>query len=228
MRKINPLVLLLINCVLPFLPMLSGASGQPYFLFIFSSLLLLYYREYRRWGKFAIAFALFGLASSFLMPYSNPYINMLNMVLFAGFSFMPMLMISSLLFYNYQPSEILYSLQSLRLNRKLAIALIITLRYFPTFQNEFKIMKGCMAMRGIAFSWKKPVKSFAYFITPQLFRCSLLAEELTGAGLSKGIDYPAKRTSVCEIRWTALEWFILLLFVSGLAVMLFYKRLNFS
>lgn len=213
--KINPLVLLFINLIIPFTAIFSYNLVMNFYLFGYGAVLLILFGKFRRLLKFVAAYIFCGSVYYFLLTHPFPYSHAVTMTFFIWFHFMPIGIIASLLFYDYSPSEILSALQLLRLNRKFMIALTIALRYIPTFQAEFKLMKSSMAMRGIAFTWKRPLRSFSYFITPQLFRCSLLAEELTAAGITKGIEHNANRTSVVATHWRMQDSISLFAFVFG-------------
>ena len=76
------------------------------------------------------------------------------------------------------------------------IALSITLRYIPTFFRELRYINESMRLRGIRFEVKNIIKSFGYFVVPQLFRCLILADELTSAGLCKGIDCTERKNVI--------------------------------
>ena len=82
-----------------------------------------------------------------------------------------------------------------------------------------------MRLRGIGFTWKRPVKSFQYFIVPQLFRCAALAEEVTAAGLVKGIDAPMNRSSYFEEKFTFADVAVLVVFAAGLVGGIVWKHM---
>ncbi len=215
--KLNVLVLLGINLLLPILLSIYRSEWMVPYVFVFASLILLYYKKTRRFFKFLSAFVLFRLLGTISISVSASWLSFFEMTFFIFYQFIPMLMIGSLLFFDYQTSEILSALQSIHLPRKIIIAITIAIRYVPTFREEFRLIKNCMQLRGIGFSWKKPIQSFSYFIVPQLFRCSLLAEELTSAGLTKGIDSGCKRTSIFEHGW---HWYDTMAFSGFLLGML--------
>ena len=125
-------------------------------------------------------------------------------------------MMATILFKDYTTAELLSALELLPLPRSLVVAVIITLRYVPTFKREFGYIKESMRLRGIAFSWKRPVESFRYFMVPQLFRCAALAEEVTSAGLVKGIDANIKRTSYYEQQFRKSDGVLMILLISGI------------
>ena len=130
--------------------------------------------------------------------------------------FLPCLMMATILFKDYTTAELLSTLEKLPLPRNLVVAVIITLRYVPTFKREFGYIKESMRLRGIAFTLKKPIESFRYFIVPQLFRCTALAEEVTSAGLVKGIDANIKRTSYYEQKCRKSDAFLAILLIIGI------------
>ena len=113
----------------------------------------------------------------------------------------------------------------MRVPRVLVVAVTITLKYIPTFKREFSYITESMRLRGIGFTWKKPIKSFKYFIIPQLFRCAALAEEVTAAGLVKGIDAPMRRTSYYEEKATFADVAVFALFLIGLAGGFVWKQM---
>ena len=129
--------------------------------------------------------------------------------------FLPCLMMATVLFKDYTTAELLSTLERLPLPRSLVVAVIITLRYVPTFKREFVYIKESMRLRGIAFTWKKPIESFKYFIVPQLFRCAALAEEVTSAGLVKGIDANIKRTSYYGQKFRISDALLTVLLIGG-------------
>ncbi|MDO5095151.1 MAG: energy-coupling factor transporter transmembrane component T [Peptostreptococcaceae bacterium] len=220
-NKLNVLVLLGVNLLLPILLSMYRSEWTIPYVFVFASMIMLYYKKTRRFFKYLIAFVIFRFLATMPIPESAMWLSFFSMTFFIIYQFLPMMMIGSLLFFDYQTSEILSALQSIHLPRKIIIAITIAIRYVPTFREEFRLIKNCMYLRGIGFSWKKPIQSFSYFIVPQLFRCSLLAEELTSAGLTKGIDSKCKRTSIFEHGW---HWYDTVVFGGFLLGMFFVIR----
>ena len=117
----------------------------------------------------------------------------------------------------YNSAQLLSALETMHIPRVLVVAVTITLKYIPTFKREFSYITESMRLRGINFTWKKPVRSFQYFIVPQLFRCAALAEEVTAAGIVKGIDAPMRRSSYYEEKMRITDFMILSIFAIGLA-----------
>lgn len=222
MKKLHPLIFFIINLIVPVMSMFRSSAYMPYYLFAVAAIFLILYKEERRLLKGLTFFVLFGVLARITISSDIAYIRLTSMMFFVSFYFIPLSLFASLLFFNYNPSEILSALQAIGLNRKFIIMVTITLRYMPSFFNEFRIMRGNMAMRGIKISWKHPIKSFGYFITPQLFRCSMLAEELTGAGLTKGIDNRTKRSSIFQNKWQLSDSLVLCLFFIGFGLTIYF------
>lgn len=220
--KLNPLLLLLFNFFVPVILMFFSSPILDWYLFVVASVVLLGFQRYLSWVKFLFAYILLQLIGIYGTPYAiGTPVAYLVMLGYMFGKLLPCLMITSVLVKNYTTAELLSALQKLRLPKIFMIALIITLRYIPTFQKEYRYIKESMQLRGITFSYRRPLRSFEYIIVPQLFRCSILAEELTAAGLIKGIDYPHRRTSYYHNTMTIWDYLITLavvLSVTGVIV----------
>jgi len=137
----------------------------------------------------------------------------------------PCIALASILVSKYNSAQLLSSLESLHIPRIIVVAVTITIKYIPTFKREFSYITESMRLRGIGFTWKRPVQSFRYFIVPQLFRCAALAEEVTAAGLVKGIDAPMRRSSFYEEKITFIDMAIMIVFLLGLVGGYIWKQM---
>ena len=212
--KINPSLVLFFNILIPTLFMFMAAYPLNYVLMIFALLVLLLSGKIKRTLIFIIIYGLFFGISTFFMNVFQ--VGGIVIFLSIMMQFLPCLMMATILFKDYTTAELLSTLEKLPLPRSLVVAVIITLRYVPTFKREFGYIKESMRLRGIAFTWKKPIESFRYFIVPQLFRCTALAEEVTSAGLVKGIDANIKRTSYYEQKFRTSDAFLAILLIIGI------------
>lgn len=212
--KINPSLVLFFNILIPTLFVFMAAYPLNYVLMVFASLVLLFSGKFKRTLIFIIIYGLFFGTSIFFMNVFQ--VGGIVIFLSIMMQFLSCLMMATILFKDYTTAELLSTLEKLPLPRSLVVAVIITLRYVPTFKREFGYIKESMRLRGIAFTWKKPIESFRYFIVPQLFRCTALAEEVTSAGLVKGIDANIKRTSYYEQKFRTSDAFLAILLVIGI------------
>lgn len=209
--QINPLTIMLFNMIIPLSYMFKVSQFNQIMFMLYACLVLLLNRKYIRMMKFLIAFVIFHLV--FLLPADSFLYGFLSSWAIIMIGFSPCLMMASVLAFDYTSAQILSALNLLRLPKSLIIGITITLRYIPTFRNEFKFIKESLRLRGIPYSWKKPLQSFEYFIAPQLFRCLILADEITASGLVKGINAPIRRSSYYDIRFRAFDVFLCLLFI---------------
>lgn len=213
--KLNPIVLIVINILAPSLYIfIKGSYLQPY-LAVFCGVMLLLVGYYKRFGLYILGFAvLYGVYFACL---AVPNLNFIAMFFLVFTQTFPCFMLASILISRYSSAELLSALEDMHLPRVLVVAATITLKYIPTFGREFGYIKESMRLRGIAFTLKKPISSFRYFVAPQLFRCAALAEEVTAAGMVKGIDAPAKRSSYYEQKFRFTDTLILTIFIVGVA-----------
>ena len=212
--KINPALILFFNVLIPTLLIFMAAFPLNYILMAFASLVLLLAGKGKRALVFMAVYAALA-AGSIVFTVIIP-VGFMLIFLSILMQFLPCLMMATILFKDYTTAELLSALELLPLPRSLVVAVIITLRYVPTFKREFGYIKESMRLRGIAFSWKRPVESFRYFMVPQLFRCAALAEEVTSAGLVKGFDANIKRTSYYEQQFRKSDGVLMILLISGI------------
>ena len=195
--------------------MFAGKGAIDIYFAAYSVIALVLIGKYTRILKAGIIvlvmYALYFLTSSSYVD----FFKFIGMMLGVTLRFFPCMLMASILIIDYTSAELLTSLDRLRLPKKFIIALTITLRYFPIFRREFRQIKDSMRLRGINFTLLKPVQSFSYFIVPQLFRCMILAEELTGAGLIRGIESSEKRSSFYELDFKLLDGLFIAVLVLG-------------
>lgn len=213
--QIHPLVILFYNIFVPAIMLAVGPSILDIFFAIYSLSLLLLSGKFLRCIKFTIATVIFYVF--YLLSFQSKYqgIQFLAITFSIMIRSMPCMMLASILIFDYSSDKLLTALQMLYLPKPFIIALTITLKYLPTFQREFKIIKDSMRLRGIHFRLTRPAQSFSYFIVPQLYRCLILTEEITSAGYTKGIDYKNRRSSYIDMRFKRLEVLLICILVLG-------------
>jgi energy-coupling factor transporter transmembrane protein EcfT len=212
--NINPIVLIIINIIAPSMYIFLSGKYLQIFLLIFAASLLALMGRYKRVAAlFIVYFVLIGIYVVTLRSDDFKFIGLFFIVLAQS---VPCVSLAALLISKYNSAQLLSALEAMRIPRILVVAVTITMKYIPTFKREFGYILESMRLRGIKFTWRRPVKSFQYFIAPQLFRCAALAEEVTSAGLVKGIDAPVRRSSFYEEKITIADYLVLFVFVLGL------------
>lgn len=221
--KINPIVLIIINIVAPTMYIFMSGKYLQYYLLIFASVLMIMMGRFKRLLGFWIVYGL--MMGVYYLTMQNKGTEFLGLFIIVIIQAVPCIALASILVSKYNSAQLLSALETIHIPRVLVVAVTITLKYIPTFRREFTYITESMRLRGIGFTWKQPVKSFQYFVVPQLFRCAALAEEVTAAGLVKGIDAPMRRTSFYEEKASLIDVAVLMIFTLGLAGGFVWKQM---
>ena len=221
--NLNPIVLIIINILSPSMYIFLNGNYLKLYLAVFAAVLLLLMGCYK---IFLVSALIYGsMEGIVILSRFFPVLEPFSLFLVVLMQSVPCFALVAALIKKYSSAELLSSLETMRIPRTLVVAVTIALKYFPTFAREFKYIRESMRLRGIAFTLRRPIKSFQYFIVPQLFRCAALSDEVSAAGLVKGIDAPMKRSSYFEQKFRAIDFVILILFIAGLAfVFVFFKK----
>lgn len=198
--RVNPLVVLLFNLILPICIMFPGNPCQHFFFLGFAALVLLLMGKFARLAGFAVFYGLLQAISLVCERFADGGGAFFIMFLVIMLQFVPCLMMASLLILDYTSSEIISALEPFHLPKSFVVALAILVRYVPTFKREFGLIRESMRLRGVPYTVKRPVRSFEFFLVPQLFRCASLADEITAAGLTRGITNPVRRSSYYNMK----------------------------
>lgn len=188
---IHPVTIIMFNVFLPVINTFFPTDKGIVFSLVFVEILLFLMGQRKTVIKTLVVLASFFAIYLFSVKvlHSNLLFSMLKMTIL----FLPSYVLACLLIGAYHLSEVFSGLQKLRLPKIFVVGLTVTIRYIPTFVEEFKLIKASMQIRGLTFSLFRPIQTFEYLIVPQLFRCLSLSGELTSAALTKGIEAPMKR-----------------------------------
>lgn len=141
----------------------------------------------------------------------------------------PCFMLGSFLIQTTKVSTFLAAVSRLRLPKGFTIALAVTLRYFPTMTEEWRFIKDAMSLRGISFSpvsfTLHPLRTMEYIYVPMLVSASKISDEITMAAVTRGIDHAEKRGSLENVRFSAWDGVLLLLYV-GIILLIIFNFIN--
>lgn len=96
------------------------------------------------------------------------------------------------------PGEVVAVFKKIHAPQSIALPTTFMLRFFPTVRSEFADVFAALRLRGL-LSWRHPLRTAEYVVTPVIFRCSRIAEELAASAESRGISNPAPHTCRREI-----------------------------
>lgn len=123
--------------------------------------------------------------------------------------FMPLLLYARTFLKTTTVSEVVTAMYALRVPRSLTIAFAVSLRFFPSAKEELHNIHDAMKLRGIGISpgnlIRRPALVFEGMLIPIMMRASTIAEELSAASITRGIDNPASRSSYSILHITAKD-----------------------
>lgn len=111
----------------------------------------------------------------------------------------PVVLFASVFIATTKVSELIAAMYSLKIPKSITITFAMTLRFFPTFDEEVHSIYNAMKLRGITLSLKniftRPMLLLEAMVVPIVMRSVSIAEELSASAVTRGIDNPAERTS---------------------------------
>lgn len=133
----------------------------------------------------------------------------------------PCIMLGGVLISTTRVSEFMAALNRLHIPKSVVIPLTVMLRYFPMVSEEWGYIKDAMRMRDISPTlWgfiKNPGQTMECAYVPMMMSASKIADELSAASVTRGIENPKPRTclqqirfhwmdAVCAVSFTAFLW----------------------
>jgi energy-coupling factor transport system permease protein len=114
--------------------------------------------------------------------------------------------------------ELVSAMQELRIPKPIVITFAVTLRFFPTAREEFAAIRDAMRLRGIGLSpanvLTRPLTVMECVLIPMMMRCATIAEELSAAAVTRGIESGGRRSSINELRMRLPDDLASVLFVA--------------
>jgi len=114
--------------------------------------------------------------------------------------------------------ELVSAMQRLHIPKPIVITFAVTLRFFPAAKEEYASIKDAMRLRGIGVSavnvLTRPLTVLESVLIPMMMRCATIAEELSAATVTRGIESNGRRTSINELKMRAFDWCIAAIFLA--------------
>lgn len=113
-------------------------------------------------------------------------------------------MMAALVVRTTKVSEFLAAMNRARVPKKIVIPIAVLLRYLPAIREDWFAINDAMRMRDVNPSLigflTKPVMTVQCIYVPLMMSASKAADELSIASLTRGIDNPARRGSLVQVR----------------------------
>jgi energy-coupling factor transport system permease protein len=181
-------------------------------------LLSLLFGLYGNCIKYTATYMVTMLLIHVIAVYENPALAALSIVLLLIRRFLPMLMFGSFLINTTRVSELVAALQNMKLPKSVVVTFAVALRYIPTAREEFRYIGEAMKLRGKCITIRnmltRPLGTIENTLVPMMLRSAVVAEELSAAAVTRGIDGSHRRTSFFTPRFSVFDALCIVLFGS--------------
>lgn len=157
-------------------------------------------------GKLAAAFGICLLLQYFVFPNGPKFLA-------ASFTFLvsyarkifPCLIVGTLILQKTPVRELMVALRKWHIPQGLIIPLSVTVRYFPALKEEIGYIRDAMKLRNI-----HGARKLECLLIPVMISATTTAEELSAAAVTRGIENPAPKTSMLNMRLGLWDYLILI------------------
>lgn len=140
-------------------------------------------------------------------------------------------MLAGIILSTTKVNEFLSAMYRAHIPKKVVVPFAVMLRYIPTIREEWKYIKDAMHLRDVSFSvggfLKNPLMTLECLYVPLMMAASKTADELTIASLTRGIENPAPRTCLIQIRFRLKDWIMIVLFLMIFGINMYLKEATF-
>ncbi|WP_329886438.1 energy-coupling factor transporter transmembrane component T [Pseudoramibacter faecis] len=179
--------------------------------------------------KFTAAYVLLLLFIIFSKYMPAVLSSMILMIVLCIRMCMPVMLYGQTFLKTTAVSEMVTGLYAMKIPRAFIITFAVAMRFFPTAKEEISHVRDAMSLRGIGFSLRnlrlRPALVFEGFMAPLLVRASTIAEELSAASITRGLDNPAPRTSFIKLGITFKDTFLTFIFAAMLVSVLLMRTI---
>ena len=118
----------------------------------------------------------------------------------------PCLIVGTLILQKTSVRELMAALGKCHIPQGLIIPLSVTIRYFPALKEEVGYIRDAMKLRNI-----HGMRKIECLLVPVMIPATTTAEELSAAAVTRGIENPAHKTSMVEMRFGVQDFLCLAL-----------------
>ena len=169
MIKLNPLTLIILNILFPVVIFLGKGMKYEIICMLISIVVLLIYKRYLQIFKFIILYVILSFIA-YIVSTSKIILlaDLFGTLVYIFLRMIPVMMIAYILVKDIKSNELLASFEQIHLPKKLMLSITVTLRFFPTYKLEMKMIRESLKMRNINIKITQPLKYLEYWIVPVL------------------------------------------------------------
>ncbi|MFR5189286.1 energy-coupling factor transporter transmembrane component T family protein [Peptostreptococcus sp.] len=137
------------------------------------------------------------------------------------------LFILAKIFSSYSSNILMATFREIGLPHKLCISIAIFFRFLPEFYARLGQIHEGAKTRGLGFNLIHPIRSFEIFIVPLMYKVLDISDILTCSIITKGIDYPCKKTNYRKFKFSYLDTLVLAVgfLILGGCIWIKYKKI---
>ena len=133
---------------------------------------------------------------------------------FGILKFGPMIAMFAFVAVCVNPKQLLHSLESHWMPKRLTLPLVVTLRFLPSVVEEFRLIRYGARIRGLGPNFgrmlRHPLRTLEYSLIPLVLRALTIGDDLARSAAARGINAPGPKSSYHRIRFGRLDLLMLL------------------
>lgn len=148
-------------------------------------------------GRLAIAFGICLALQYYILP-NGPKILASSFTILVSYArkIFPCLIVGAMIVQRTSVRELMVALRKWHIPQSLIIPLSVTVRYFPALKEEAGYIRDAMKLRNI-----HGIQKIECLLVPIMISATTTAEELSAAAVTRGIENPAPKTSMMEMKF---------------------------
>lgn len=152
---------------------------------------------------FCIAFTAFSVFI-FLVPLAGSFFSFFT-------RFMPLTLGVCILMQTTEVTQLITSLENMRLPPQIILPLSVMLRFFPSLIQDASYIRQAMKTRGIGIARMvaHPMQTYEFFVIPMLMRVLLTANELAASAETRGLSINCTKTQFLIVKMRVFDYILL-------------------
>ena len=226
---VDPRTKLFLMIIISFIAITGNITGNSIYarlvILLIPSLLVVANKEIVKGTVFCLIIFLGWYAEAFLIRGENQLYDILIFVpACIDTRFMPTVVMGYYFLNTTQVEELIEGLERLKCSRKITIPIAVMFRFLPTIKEESSYIDDAMRMRNISLrnTLDRPITYIEYRMVPVLNSVIKIADELTIASVTKGLNITRPKTAIIQLR---LKWYDVSILVLAVVLTIFYYLL---
>lgn len=226
---INPATKLLLMVLVGIIVFVTVKIQTLLLLIILITILMLSSGVYKTTFKFLAIFAIFVLLDIVSVFVGGNLIWVMFLAtIFIFWRFMVLFMIGFYIEKTTPVTELIDSLERMKIPRQITIPLAVALRFMPTIREEYSCLRDSMRIRNIGTSFidliSHPIQTLEYSLVPLLIRSYTISDELAASAMVRGVDNPKQKTSLYQSKLRKLDVILIILGVIFTFALIFFDK----